>query len=91
MIVQVIGKGITKQQIENELTVYLNALATNDLGEYIHQFGGRVPTVGIDCIIKEMANGITNVHRTIPSSDVLLGPKQLPTPGTLTVTVAETE
>lgn len=88
---QVIGKGITRQQVENEISIYLNALATNEVGEYIHQFGGRVATVGIDCAIKEITTSITNVHRTVPASDVLLGPKQLPAPGTLAIAVAETE
>lgn len=88
---QVIGKGVTKQQVENEITTYLNALKTNELGEYVHQFGGRVPVVGIDCAIKNISPNITNVHRVTPSDDVPLGAKQLPAPGTLIITVAETE
>jgi hypothetical protein len=87
----VIGKGITVEQIENALAAYLQPLAENEDGTYVHQFGGKVPTVMLDCAIKDISTSITNIHRTLPASDVTLGSRQLPNPGILTISVQETE
>jgi len=88
----VIGKGVSAQQIVNALKAYLQPLATKEEdGSYIHQFGGLVAVVMMDCAVKDVSTSITNVHRTLPASDVTLGPRQLPNPGTITVAVQETE
>lgn len=89
--VQVVGKGITVIQIQNAISAYMNPLTTNDDGSYAHLFGGRFAVVMLDCAIADVSTAITNVHRTVPSADVMLGPRELPAPGTLTVTVVETE
>jgi hypothetical protein len=87
----VVGKGITAQQVVNALSAYLQPNVQKDDGSYVHQFGGRVAVVMLDCAIRDISDAITNVHRTLPASDILLGPTQLPNPGTLTIVVQETE
>ncbi len=87
----VIGKGVTPQQIVNTLNAYLQPLAEKSDGSYAHEFGGRVAVVMIDCAVKDVSTAITNVHRTLPASDVFLGARQLPNPGVITVAVQETE
>lgn len=87
----VIGKGVSPQQIINALTAYLQPLATKEDGSYAHEFGGRVAVVMMDCAVKDVSTSITNVHRSLPTSDVGLGPRQLPNPGIITVAVQETE
>jgi len=88
---QVIGKGITVGQIKNALQAWLNPLATKTSGEYQHEFGGKVAVVKLDTAVDNISENITNVIRTLPASDITLGPRQLPVPGTITVTVSETE
>lgn len=89
--VTVIGKGITQQQVVNAIIAFLQPLSLNEDGTYAFKFGGRVATVMIDCAIKDISSNITNVHRTVPASDILLGSRQLPIPGTITVAIQETE
>lgn len=85
----VVGKGITTSQVRSVLTSYLNPLATNDDGEYLHNFGGEISESLIDCAIGEISDDITDIQKTIPASNVSLGNNELPTVGTLTITVAE--
>jgi hypothetical protein len=89
--VKVIGKGITSTQVKNALTSYLDPLAKNDEGNYIHSFGGKVAVAMLDAAIAKISNNITNIIRTAPASDQTLGPMQLPNAGTINVNVAETE
>jgi len=87
----VIGKGVAPQQIINALSAYLQPLAKKEDGSYAHEFGGLVAVVMMDCAVKDVSTSITNVHRSLPTSDVGLGPRQLPNPGIITVAVQESE
>lgn len=90
--VQVIGKGVTIAQIREALLAYLDPLAVNSAdGSYIHEFGGRLAVVMLDCAIRDLSTSIKNIHRTLPAADVDLGPRELPVAGTLTITISESE
>jgi hypothetical protein len=85
----VIGVGVTPEQIKNALTAYLQPDAKDENGNYIHDFGGEVATVKLDCAVDDVATGIKNLTRTLPTSDISLAPGQLPSPGEIIVTVQE--
>jgi hypothetical protein len=87
----VIGKGITSQQVVNAINAYLQPTAKKSDGSYAHEFGGKVAVVMLDCAISDISDNITNIIRTLPAADVTLGPTQLPNPGTIIVSVQETE
>lgn len=87
----VIGTGIVPAQIINALSAYLQPLATKDDGSYAHEFGGLVAAVMLDCVVRDVSTSITNIHRTLPATDVTLGSRQLPNPGVIIVTIQESE
>ena len=87
--VQVVGTGITIAQVTNALNDYLKPLAKNDDGDYVHEFGGTLAVVMLDCAIKDISSNIENIIRTVPAVDVNLASKELPIPGTFTITIVE--
>lgn len=85
--VTVYGTGITVNQIVNAISAYLDPLATDENGDYVHDFGGLFAVVMLDCAISDISSGIKNIVRTSPAADINLGPRQLPIPGTINVTI----
>jgi hypothetical protein len=87
--VTVYGSGITVTQIVKAISAYLDPLATDENGEYQHDFGGLLAVVMLDCAISDISSNIKNIVRTAPAADINLGPRQLPIPGTIVVTIVE--
>ena len=70
------------------LQAFLNALAVDADGNYVHAFGG---TVYRERLVAELFAAdplVRNVVLTMPAADVVLGAEELPAVGTLTVVVA---
>ncbi|MCK5019307.1 MAG: hypothetical protein KAS32_19765 [Candidatus Peribacteraceae bacterium] len=87
--VQVVGTGITINQVVNAISAYLEPLKENDDGSYTHDFGGLLAVVMLDCAIQDISPRIKNIIRTLPAADINLASNQLPTAGTITVTITE--
>jgi len=87
--VNVIGTGLVIEQIDAAIREYLDPLAVDDEGNYIHDFGGELAVVKLDCAIDGISSNIKDIVRTVPATNVTFGPRQLPIPGTITVTITE--
>lgn len=85
----VVGTGITVDQIKNALAAYLQPNAKDKEGNYIHDFGGDVTVVKLDCAVNDISSTIKDVIRTLPVSNVGLAPSQLPNPGEIIVNIQE--
>jgi hypothetical protein len=78
----------TVDQIKAALTAFLQPLAVDSTGAYVHVPGG---TVYRERLVAECFNAapgkVFNVTMTTPGGDTVLGVNELPVPGTLTITV----
>jgi hypothetical protein len=89
--VTVTGSGLTVNGLRQAIMNYINPLATDDDGNFVHQFGGLFAVVLLDCAILNAAGAgrIANIQRTTPAADTPLGPLELPVPGIITVNIVE--
>lgn len=87
--VHVIGTGITRTQIVNALTTYLDPLAQDEDGNWKHSPGGYIADEMIVVEIGKISSKIKQINLTLPSGNTSLGVHELPAPGTFTVTVSE--
>lgn len=91
--VTVTGKGLTVNGLRNAITNHIDPLATDVEGNFVHKFGQVFAVVLLDCAIRDagidQGGTVTNIVRTTPASDIVLGPNELPVAGTITVTIVE--
>lgn len=81
-------KGGSKTKIEQALRTFLNAQATDEDGQYVHDPASTLYKARIMAEIFGADPGLVkNVTMTVPAADVALGAEELPTPGTLTITI----
>lgn len=81
---------ITSAAVQNALIAILQPEALRSDGvTYEWEFGEDIPTSRLNHVIFDIDDSITKVTLTTPSSDVVLQTKELPTSGTLTITVLE--
>lgn len=80
---------VTREAVENQLGLVFQPGALKDDGvTWEWEFGGDVPLSRISHEIFKTDDTITNVELTSPASPVVLGARELPTIGTLTITIA---
>lgn len=82
--------GFTSQQIVNRLLEILQPEALRDDGvTFLWEFGAEVPRSRIIHEIFETDPGISKVVLTEPATDTQLNSRELPTSGTLSITIIE--
>ncbi len=84
------AKGLTNAEATQAVKDYLDPLAVDVNGEFVHKFGGLVSVSKLDCsIIDSAPSKISNIVRTLPAADVSLGPRELPKFGTISISIVE--
>lgn len=79
--------GGNQESVETVLTALLSPIAQDADGDWIWDFGGEVPVSRIIAEIFESTPKPRKVVLTTPSGDISLGQKELPTVGTLSITI----
>jgi hypothetical protein len=74
--------------VRNALTSLLTPNVTKTDGTFEWEFGGLVPRSKIISAIMNSSVDISNVSLTVPASDIDLDDDELPTAGTLSITIA---
>lgn len=80
--------------VKAALRAWLKPLAIDDDGQYVHRNGGKVSRGRLMAIISDAAKavagkGFSDITLTTPATTTNLSTGELPTPGTLNVTVTE--
>ncbi len=78
---------VTRDAVVNQLALVLQPEAKKDDGTWAWEFGGEVPKARLIHEIFKTDNRITNVIMIDPASDLALGTRQLPKPGTFQITM----
>jgi hypothetical protein len=82
---------VIAQQVINQLSAVLQPEALKEDGQtYTWEFGADVPRNRLIHEIFQTDIRITNVVLTSPAADVALGARELPTPGTFSITMVAT-
>jgi hypothetical protein len=79
--------GGNKTSVETALTGLLNPEATDDDGNYIWDYGEEVPISVIISTIMNSEPAPSKTVVTVPAADVTLAKRELPTTGTLSITI----
>ena len=85
----VTAKGVTVSQIKSALTATLSPNAKDENGNWIWEFGDLVSASKLSKTIHDVSSNISTISMKLPTSDIRLGGRELPTVGTLNITVVQ--
>lgn len=85
----VYASGVTRQEIENALSIRFQPDATDEDGNWVWEFGDLVSVSKIDQEIHDVSKKIKTVTLSTPAQDIQLDSNELPTIGSLNITVID--
>ncbi len=85
----VYASGVTRQEVENALSIRFQPDAVDEDGNWVWEFGDLVSVSKIDQEIHDVSKRIKTVTLNTPAQDIQLDRGELPSIGTLNITIID--